>query len=374
MQKPNSTKQRFRIFIFATLLISIISISGLAVYAMQSVSIPLEIKEPLEILDYPTSFSLYSGETTTFEFTVKNKASVTIFQEFDFTLNDTNYQNSYVTFSNHNYSIPTGTNKLQAWLTISPNAPQANLIITINKKTNTPSPTPIPTATPTSNTNITLTPTLELLAGGASWASQGRKNALYINDLDNWKIHCTTDGFNWQTWNTETMSNYRSSIIIALESSGFEVTTAGDLPEDISNYDLVVFFAYYAVEPRHEPLIKDYIYNGGNVVFIAATQNYLTSYSKSLSCNSNLEQIQEWFGASTFLNRGGSTRTAFDNPFGTSLTTDENLITCSPSASAITSLSSSANVIAVYDSGEVFAFTNEYGAGRVYYQVAFVIL
>ena len=74
------------------------------------------------------------------------------------------------------------------------------------------------------------------------------------------------------------------------------------------------------------------------------------------------------------MNRGGSTRTAFDNPFGTSLTTDEHLITCSPSASAITSLSSSANVIAVYDSGEVFAFTNEYGAGRVYYQVAFVIL
>ena len=87
------------------------------------------------------------------------------------------------------------------------------------------------------------------------------------------------------------MSNYRSSIIIALESSGFEVTTAGDIPEDLSNYDLVVIFAYYAVEPRHEPQIREYVYNGGNVVFIAASQNYLTSYSKSLTCNSNLEQI-----------------------------------------------------------------------------------
>ena len=170
------------------------------------------------------------------------------------------------------------------------------------------------------------------------------------------------------------MTNYRSLIITTLESSGFEVTTAGDIPEDISNYDLVVFFAYYAVEPRHEPLIRDYIYNGGNVVFIAATQNYLTSYSKSLSCNSNLEQIEDWFGARSFLNRGGSTRTAFDNPFGTSLTTDQILITCGSSASAFASVSSGANVIAVYDSGEVFAFTNEYGAGRVYYQVAFVVL
>ena len=374
MKKQKITKLRFRVFIFGILLISIISLSGFAVYAMQSTSIPLEIKEPLEIIDYPTSLSLYAGETTNFEFTTENHASITIFQEFDFTLNDTNYQTQYVTFSNHNYSITPGTNKLQAWLTISPNAPQANFIITINKKTNMPSPTPIPTATPTPNTNITLTPTLELLAGGASWAAQGGKNVLYINCLDNWKTHYTTDGANWEYWVSETRSNYRSSIITTLESSGFKVTTAGDIPEDISNYDLVVIFAYNAVEPQHEPLIKDYIYNGGNVVFIAATQNYLTSYSKSLTCNSNLKQIQEWFGASSFLNRGGPIRTVFDNPFGTSLVTNQILITCGSSASAITSLSPSAKVVAVYDSGEVFAFTNEYGDGRVYYQAAYVVI
>ena len=277
MQKPNSTKQRFRVIIFATLLISIISISGLAVYAMQPVSIPTEVKEPLEILDYPTSFSLYPGETENFNFTVKNSASVNYFQEFEFLLNDTNYQ-KYVTFSNYNYSIQPGIHTLNAWFTISPNAPAANFVITIAKKTNTPSPTPIPTATPTPNTNITLTPTLELLAGGASWAAQGGKNALYINCFDNWETHHATDGANWEYWVLETRRNYRSSIITALESSGFEVTTAGDIPEEISDYDLVVIFAYNAVEPRHEPLIRDYIYNGGNVVFIAATQNYLTGY------------------------------------------------------------------------------------------------
>ena len=132
--QTNRTKQKIRLFLFATLLISIISISGFAAYAMQPVNIPLEVKGPLTILNYPTNFSLYAGETINFEFTVENLASVTYFQEFYFTLNDTNYQTQYLTFSNHNYSIPPGTHILQAWLTISLKAPPSNFIITISKR------------------------------------------------------------------------------------------------------------------------------------------------------------------------------------------------------------------------------------------------
>ena len=178
MQRPNSTKKRFQAFIFGILLISIISISGFAVYAMQPVSIPTEVKEPLEILDYPTSFSLYPGETQNFTFTVQNSASVNYFQEFEFIVNDTSYQ-KYVTFSNTNYSIQPGIHTLNAWFTISSNAPAANFVITINKKTDTPTPTPTPTQK--DSTNSTLNPTLELLAGGARWAAQNGYNALYIN-------------------------------------------------------------------------------------------------------------------------------------------------------------------------------------------------
>ena len=376
MQKPNSTKQRFRIFIFATLLISIISISGLAVYAMQSVSIPLEIKEPLEILDYPTSFSLYSGETTTFEFTVENQASVTIFQEFDFTLNDTNYLNSYVTFSNHNYSIPLGINKLQAWLTISPNAPPANFIITINKKTDIPISTPSPTTTPSLNNNITLTPTLELLAGGARWAAQEGNSALYISWKANWEVHHTSDGVNWPYPSELYMNNRQTSVIAVLEKANFDITLAGDLPDDISKYDVLVICGYFALEPNNEPLIRDYVLNGGSVVLVAATPAYLASYSKGLGCTNNLELIEDWFGASRYVNGGGPIKVVVDNPVGSSFVTNEFIFTNegSGSASAVGSLGSDSEAIAVYESGGVVAFAHEFGAGRVYYQSFFSVV
>ena len=368
MQKTTSTKQKIRVIIFATLLISIISLSGFAVYAMQSVSIPLEIKEPLEIIDYPTSLSLYAGETTNFEFTVENYASVTYFQEFDFTLNNTDYQSMYVTFSNHNYSIPPGTNKLQAWLTITPSASAANLIITIDKKTDTPTPIPSPIIP----TNTDLNPSLQLLTQGARWASPEGKIALYVNWLDNWKAHHTTDGTDWQWWSEKDMTDRQTSVVAALEALGFEVILTSEVPEDLSGYDVVVLFAYYAVEPRHEPLIKEYVRNGGSVVLLYGTQTYLASYSKSLTTTTSLERIEDWFGASTYVNAGGISRVAFDNPFRTSLSSNDVLFTTgSYSNAGVKSLSSGATAVAFWDSGAVFAFTHEYGAGRVYYQAAF---
>ena len=367
MKNINKT-QKFRVLVFTALLISIISISGFAVYAMQPVSIPTEVKEPLEILDYPTSFSLYPGETENFNFTVQNYASVTYFQEFEFLVNDTNYK-KYVTFSNYNYSIQPGIHKLNAWFTISPNAPASNFIITINKKTNTPTPTTSPTL-PTTPTNTSLNPTQQLLAGGTRWAAQEGKSALYINWLDNWEIHHTTDGANWVPWSQEHMTDRQTSIITSLETSGFEVTLIGDVPEDLSDYDVVVIFAYYAVEPRHEPQIREYVYNGGSVVLLYATPAYLASYSKSLSCTTNLERIGDWFGSSTYVNAGGPVRVAFDNPIGTTLSTSEVLITGVPSNAGFKFLSSGATAVAFWDSGAVFAFTHEYGAGRVYWQSA----
>ena len=132
----------------------------------------------------------------------------------------------------------------------------------------------------------------------------------------------------------------------------------------------MVIFAYYAVEPRHEPQIREYVYNGGSVVLLYATPAYLASYSKSLSCATNLEVIGDWFGSSTYVNAGGPVRVAFDNPIGTALSTSEVLITGVPSNAGFKSLSSGATAVAFWDSGVVFAFTHEYGAGRVYWQSA----
>ena len=362
----NQTKHKLRILFFTLFIISIISISGIVVYAMQPISIPLEVKEPLTILDYPTGFSLYAGETTNFEFIIDNHASVTIFQEFDFQLNDTDYQNIYVTFSNHNYSIPSGINRLQAWLTISPNAPQANFFITINKKTDTTTPTPAPTPT----TASTLTPTLELLAAGTKWAAQKGNNALYISWKANYENHHTTDGTNWSYHSETDMNRWQKSVLAALEQANFDVTQTGDLPEDLAKYDIVVICGYYALEPKHEPQIRDYILNGGNIVLTAATPAYLVSYSKSLDCTNDLEVIEDWFGAGKYANGGGPIKVVSDNPVGTSFVENEfiYLLEGSVSCSAVGSLSRDSEVVAVFESGGVVGFTHEFGAGRIYYQ------
>jgi hypothetical protein len=368
-------RRELRVFLIITLLLSTVTVASFAAYALQSASIPLEVKEPLEILDYPSGLSLYPGENVTFEITVQNLASVTYFVELDFRLNDTEYQARYVTFSNCNYSILPGTQKLTAWLTIASTAPPANLILTIDRKTDTQSSSPSPTPSPPFPTT-SLGPSLTLLGGGARWAARNGTSALYVNWRDNWAAHHLTDGAGWSWFSESAMENWRSSITNALQQSGFDVTLAGDIPDNLDDYDLVVLFAYYAVEPRHEPLIRDYVLNGGSVVMLAATQCYFTVYSKSLSPYSSVNygsgrdfpSIQEWFGCSNYLNAGGSANPAFDNPFGTSLSESDVLFTGVPTHAGVSSLSADAKAIAFWSSGVVFAFTHEYGYGRVYYQ------
>jgi len=374
-------RSALRVFLIIALLLSALIVAGFAAYALQSVSIPLEVKEPLEIIDYPSGLSLYPGENVTFEITVQNLASVTYFVEFDFRLNDTEYQARYVTFSSYNYSILPGTQKLTAWLTIASTAPPADLILTIDRKTDAQSPFPSPTPSPTPFPTTSFA-SLTLLGGGARWAARNGTSALYVNWKDNWAAHHLTDGADW-AWFTESgMENWCSSITNALRQFGFEVTLAGDIPDNLDGYDLVVLFAYYAVEPRHEPLIRDYVSNGGSVVIVAATQCYFTVYSKSTSPYSSLSygfgggfpSIEEWFGCSGYLNAGGSARPAFDNPFGTPLTRSDILFTGVPTHAAVSSLSADTTVIALWSSGEVFAFTHEYGSGRVYYQAIVEII
>lgn len=337
---------------------------------MQPVSVPFEVKEPLEIIDYPLGFSLFAGETTTFEFTVKNYAQVTYFQEFDFTLNNSNYQNRYVTFSNHNYSIPPGSCTLNGWVTIAPSAPVANLMITINKKAESLTPTPTPS--PTNQTSNSLNPTLQLLAGGVKWAAQEGKSALYISWKANWEEHKTTDGSNWEYRSESQMNSYQNTILAILEDLEFEITLAGDIPENLTEYDFVLIHAYYAIEPQHGPQIRDYIGNGGSIAMLTGAPIFLTGYSKTMTRpGESLESVEDWFGASTYANTGGIARVAFDDPFCTSLSVNEVLYTGIFGHAAVTSLRNDSETIAFWDSGEVFAFTHEYGTGRVYYQAAF---
>jgi hypothetical protein len=363
----------FRVFLVIALLLSTVFVAGFAAYALQTVSIPLEVKEPLEILDYPSGFSLYPGENVTFEITVQNLASMAYFVEFDFRLNDTEYQARYVTFSNHNYSIMPGTQKLTAWLTIASTAPAANLILTIDRETDTPSPSPTPSPTPSNQSELDLS--VKLLGAGARWAAGNGTKALYINNKDNWEAHHLTDGADWgRPWFTEElMDHWRTEISTTLEQRGFEVTFKGDVPENLSGYDLVVFEALWAVEPKHVPLVREYLANGGGVVVLDGVPTQFSVYCKDrwpyLLGGTNLASLKDWLGAASFVNTGGYANVVYENPFGTQISTSDLLfLTEGESASAVTGLDNDAKVVARWSSGATFAFTHEFGEGRVYYQ------
>ena len=215
-------------------------------------------------------------------------------------------------------------------------------------------------------------PAYELLGGGARWAAREGKNALYINWKDNWINHYSTDGPSWNWCPQSTMDEWRNSVSQTLEQWGFEVIFSGDIPETLSDYDLLVIEAIYAVEPKYVPLVREYISNGGGVVILAGVPCYFSVYCKDWwpyrFGGTNLTSIQEWFGCRVFANTGGVARAVVDNPFGTSLQAND--VVCTRDnmwGKAVVELNSNAQVIARWDSGEVYAFTYEYGEGRVFY-------
>lgn len=111
-------------------------VSGIAVpllaYVWQSVTVPFEVREPLEILSYPSEFSLFPGETVEFNVTLQNHASTNYSVIFDYQLNDTYYLVNYVKFSEEEYIVVPGLQTLNAWLFVEPNAPPTQASLTIN--------------------------------------------------------------------------------------------------------------------------------------------------------------------------------------------------------------------------------------------------
>jgi len=98
---------------------------------LPSETIDLQVKAPLEILPQNTDFSLFPGETLEFNVTVENHASVSYNTRLFFGLNDTEYQNKYVTFSNITYMVQSGQNILNAWLSVKNTAPATDLKLTV---------------------------------------------------------------------------------------------------------------------------------------------------------------------------------------------------------------------------------------------------
>ncbi|GEM_PF-1411733 len=348
---------------------SLFSVRSLANQTLLTNSIPIEVKDPIEIIDFPSGFSLFPGETLEFDVTVQNIGPMNYSCVLEFSLNDRAYQSKHIEFSNEIYTVVPGNQKLSAWLTVSPNAAPASLLLTIKHSLTSPQS---PDDSTSQTTNATSHPGYELLGGGARWAAREGKTALYINWKDNWINHYSTDGPTWTWFSQSTMDEWRNSVSQTLEERGFEVTFYGDMSKTLSDYDLVVIEASYAVEPKHAPLVKDYISNGGGVVILAGVPCYFSVYCRDWwpyrFGGTNLMSIQDWFGGREFVNTGGVARAVVNNPVGTSLQVKDVVYTRDNSGGkSIVELNSNAQVIAKWDSGEAYAFTYEYGEGRVFY-------
>lgn len=230
-----------------------------------------------------------------------------------------------------------------------------------------------------SSETVTVPPTLVLLGGGSKWAAGNGNNALFVGWKDNWLAHHDTDGIGWGPWpKVEDMDNMSVSVSYALNQSGLNVQFAGDIPANLSGYDVVVLDAYWAVEPRHCPLLQNYIGNGGGVVILAGVPEFMRCYCKdwwTYRCptdNASLN-IDEWLGCDgNYVNTGGYATVTIDNPVNTSLMSGDALFASAGySCASLYPPYDGTHVIATWDAGFVFAYTYEYGLGRVYYQAAY---
>lgn len=155
-----------------------------------------------------------------FNVTVENLASVNYSAILGFSLNDTQYQAQFATFSNEEYNVVPGTQTLTAWLSVASEAPPGNFLITVNV-TRQGEGVPPSQDSPLTLPKISLAPSLELLGNGARWAAGNGTSALVINWKDNYLAHNQTDGADWGPWPEEaTMNNWSQSIQQALENTG----------------------------------------------------------------------------------------------------------------------------------------------------------
>lgn len=101
-------------------------------YLFATSSVPLIVEEPLSISDYPDTFHVHPGENKTLDVVILNSASINYEVTLVFALNDSAYQESYVSFSNLSYDIIPGSNNITAWLFIQSGANPAFLGLTIS--------------------------------------------------------------------------------------------------------------------------------------------------------------------------------------------------------------------------------------------------
>lgn len=108
-----------------------VALGVVAAYILASINISVKVEEPLSVVWHPESLSLYPNMTEPFNITVNNSAPVNYLVSLTLSLNDTAYQQAYVTFSNTTYGVIPGLNNLTAWISVAADAPPASLALTV---------------------------------------------------------------------------------------------------------------------------------------------------------------------------------------------------------------------------------------------------
>jgi hypothetical protein len=120
------------LWLIVVLLFSGIGLGLLGDYVWKTLTIPVQVKEPIEILGYPPKLSLYAGETKFFTVNLTNHGSVDYSIALNFHMSNATYQNNYVTFSNETYEIVPGQQNITAWFDVESYAPSTNDSLTID--------------------------------------------------------------------------------------------------------------------------------------------------------------------------------------------------------------------------------------------------
>ena len=130
-------KKNFRIgrhliplWLVVAVLLSGIASGVVAGYIWETITLDLEVEEPLEIISYPDELDLFPGETKEFNITIENLASVDYIVLLDFLLDNATYQDNYVTFGEI-YTVIPGQQDLTAWLRVESDAPPIKTSLTI---------------------------------------------------------------------------------------------------------------------------------------------------------------------------------------------------------------------------------------------------
>jgi hypothetical protein len=117
--------------LIATVIVTSTALGG-AYYMWASKMITISVEEPLSITNFPTSLNVHPGENQTLDVTIANSATVNYSVTLAFTLNDTLFQESYVTFSNYTYNVTPSTNQIKAWIFVDKKAHAATLSLTVD--------------------------------------------------------------------------------------------------------------------------------------------------------------------------------------------------------------------------------------------------